>query len=112
MSRYIDNNKFEEVIKGYKVSPKIYEDALVEMFDLLINNIFDSFGFTIEKEDAKQDCFVLILKTIKNFNPENGSAFNYFTTIIVNNLKLLYSKNKKYQEKLAEYSKKLEKLDS
>ena len=96
MSRYIDNNKFEEVIKGYKVSPKIYEDELVEMFDLLINNIFDSFGFTLDKEDAKQDCFVLILKTIKNFNPDTGSAFNYFTTIIVNNLKLLYSKNKKY----------------
>ena len=90
MSQYIDNNKFEEVIKKYKINPKLHEDELVEMFDLLINNIFDSFGFILEKEDAKQDCFLLILKVIKNFDPEHGSAFNYFTTIIVNNLKLLY----------------------
>jgi len=33
-----------------------------------------------------------------------GNAFNYFTTIILNNLKLLYTKKKKYAEKIEAYT--------
>ena len=42
-------------------------------------------------------------KNTKEFQPSKGSAFNYFTTVIVNNLKLLYTKNKKYEKKISEY---------
>ena len=62
-----------------------------------------SFKFKVDFDDAKQECFMLVFKTLKNFKPKNGSAFNYFTTVIVNNLKLLYTKNKKYQKKLTDY---------
>ena len=102
---YIDNNKFESLIKLYKRNPKEHEDELFAMFDVLISNIITGFSFNLEEDDAKQECFVLILKTLKNFNPEMGNAFNYFTTIILNNLKLLYTKNKKYSEKLDAYTK-------
>lgn len=100
---YIDNKKFEELIKLYKISQREHEDELFEMFDLLILNILKGFSFNLEEDDAKQECFLLILKTLKNFNPEIGNAFNYFTTIILNNLKLLYTKNKKYNEKIDMY---------
>ena len=100
---YIDNKRFEELISLYKQNPREHEDELVGMFDILITNILTSFNFKVDMEDAKQDCYVLILKTLKNFNPENGSAFNYFTTVIVNNLKLIYSNNKKYTEKINDY---------
>ena len=100
---YIDNRKFEELIKLYKINPREHEDELFEMFDLLILNIIKGFSFNLEEDDAKQECFLLILKTLKNFNPEIGNAFNYFTTIILNNLKLLYTKNKKYNEKIEMY---------
>jgi len=101
---YINNKKFEELISLYKQDPKEYEDELFEMFDLLISNIITGFSFKLEEDDAKQECFLLILKTLKNFNPEMGNAFNYFTTIILNNLKLLYTKNKKYLEKIDAYT--------
>ena len=100
---YINNKRFEKIIPLYLRTPKEYEDELMELFDLLITNIIESFKFNIDKEDAKQECFLLILKTLKNFQPSKGSAFNYFTTIIVNNLKLLYTKNKKYNRKMEEY---------
>jgi DNA-directed RNA polymerase specialized sigma subunit len=100
---YIDNKRFEELIKLYKKSPEVYENDLFEMFDTLISNIITGFSFKLEEEDAKQECFLLILKTLKNFNPEMGNAFNYFTTIILNNLKLLYTKNKKYNQKIDAY---------
>ena len=84
-NNYLNNSRFEEVIKNYLQTPNEYERELVELLDVLITNILMSF------------------KTLKNFNPGNGSAFNYFTTVIVNNLKLLYTKNKKYHKKLQDY---------
>jgi len=101
---YINNSDFERLIKLYKQNPAEHEDPLFEMFDILITNIITGFSFNVDEDDAKQECFLLILKTLKNFNPERGNAFNYFTTIILNNLKLLFTKNKKYAEKIAAYT--------
>ncbi|MBT4111475.1 hypothetical protein HOE37_06465 [Candidatus Woesearchaeota archaeon] len=109
---YIDNKKFEELIqwfiseenkecKGDGVNEK--ETELMHMFDLLIDNLRKSYNFRVDPEDAKQDCFFLILRTLKKFSKEKGTAFNYFTTVIINNLKLIYSKNKRYAEKMADY---------
>ena len=100
---YIDNKRFEEIIPLYLTNNTEYVDELMGLFDLLITNIIESFKFNIDKDDAKQECFLLILKTLRNFQPSKGSAFNYFTTVIVNNLKLLYTKNKKYEKKITEY---------
>ena len=100
---YIDNAEFETVIKGYLKDPKKHESRLIELLDLLITNILMSFKFNVDFDDAKQDCFLLAIKTLKNFNPDNGAAFNYFTTVIVNNLKLIFTKNKKYRQKIQKY---------
>ena len=100
---YINNKEFESTIKLYLEDPETYEAPLIDMFDLLITNIIESFGFTVDKDDAKQECFLLVLKTLKNFKPKKGSAFNYFTTVIVNNLKLLYTKDKRYRTKINNY---------
>ena len=102
-NNYIDNKRFEAVILLYKADPKTHEDELIKLFDLLISNIIEGFKFSVDKDDAKQDCFFLIIKTLKNFRGDRGSAFNYFTTVIVNNLKLIYTKNKKYKERRDQY---------
>lgn len=98
---YINNKKFEDTIKKYltRGGKKKHEAELMEMFDTLIDNIVLAFNFHTEKEDAKQDCFLLVLKTLKKFKPGKGKAFNYFSTIIINNLKLIYTKNKRSIEK-------------
>ncbi len=101
---YIDNKRFEEVIKLYQKDPKKNEDELVRMFDLLIENIIFSFNFKLDRDDAKQECFLLVLKVLKNFDPNHGSAFNYFTTVIVNNLKLMFTKAKRYNQKINAYT--------
>jgi len=102
-NHYLDNARFEKVILGYLDDPDAYEEELVGLLDILISNILMSFKFKVDFDDAKQECFMLVFKTLKNFKPKSGSAFNYFTTVIVNNLKLLYTKNKKYQKKLQDY---------
>ena len=102
-NHYIDNERFEEIILLYQKEPETYQDDLVSLFDLLITNIIESFRFKVDPDDAKQECFALVLKTVKNFKPRKGTAFNYFTTIVVNNLKLMYTRNKKYNQKIENY---------
>jgi len=102
-NHYLNNKEFEETIKKYLKNPSKHEDDLVTKLDLLITNILHTFKFKIDPDDAKQECFMLGFRVLKNFNPENGSAFNYFTTVFVNNLKLMYTKNKKYCEKIQKY---------
>lgn len=101
---YINNERFEKVIAGYKTHPSIWEDELIENFELLIKNIFDGFKFQgVEFDDVKQDCFLLIFVKIKNFSPEKGTAFNFFTTVVLNNIRLMYSKEKRQKEKVQAY---------
>ncbi len=102
-NHYIDNERFEEIILLYQQDPETHQEDLVSLFDLLISNIIDSFKFKVDPDDAKQECFALVLKTVKNFKPKKGTAFNYFTTIIVNNMKLLYTRDKKYKQKIENY---------
>jgi DNA-directed RNA polymerase specialized sigma subunit len=102
-NHYIDNERFEEIIILYQKDPETYQDDLVSLFDLLITNIIESFRFKVDPDDAKQECFALVLKTVKNFKPRKGTAFNYFTTIVVNNLKLMYTRNRKYNQKIENY---------
>ena len=101
---YLNNERFEKVIAGYKAHPSIWEEELIENFDLLIKNIFDGFKFQgVEFDDVRQDCFLLVFVKIKNFSPNKGTAFNFFTTVILNNIRLLYSKEKRQKEKVQAY---------
>lgn len=102
-NHYIDNDEFEKYILLYQEDPDKYENDLVSLFDVLISNIIESFKFKVDSDDAKQECFTLVLKTVKNFKKKKGTAFNYFTTIIINNLKLLYTREKKYNKKIENY---------
>ena len=102
-NHYIDNDRFEEIILSYQKDPEKYEEELVSLFDVLIQNIIETFKFKVDPDDAKQECFTLVLKTVRNFKPKKGSAFNYFTTVIINNLKLLYTREKKYAKKIENY---------
>ena len=101
---YINNERFEKVIAGYKTHPMVWEDELIENFELLIKNIFDGFKFQgVEFDDVKQDCFLLIFSKLRNFSPDKGTAFNFFTTVVLNNIRLLYSKEKRQKEKVQAY---------
>ena len=103
MANYIDNNRFVEIIQLYIRGDKSVEDELFTAFGLLIDKIMVGFRFKVDHEEARQECFLLILKVLKNFNRENGKAFNYISTIILNNLRLIFTKNKKYLEKIESY---------
>jgi len=103
MVNYIDNKRFEELIQIYVNGDKTVQDELFGQFDLLIDRLMSGYSFRVDREEAKQECFLLILKVLKNFNREKGAAFNYMTTIILNNLRLIYTKRKRHLEKFQNY---------
>ena len=109
---YINNREFEQEIKVYLLSGAVNQDKLFSMFDLLIDNLYFSYNFTLEYEDAKQECFVLILKKLPTFDPNRGSAFNFFTTLILNNLRGLFTSQKRKIEGTLEYIEYLKFIDS
>lgn len=100
---YLDNARFEELIKLYLEGNKSVEPELFLMFDLLIDKILHTFRFNVDDNDAKQECYLNIIRILKNFNHENGTAFNYFTQCIINTLRGIFTKNKKYSDKISEY---------
>jgi len=100
---YIDNKRFEYLIKLYLKNPSSCEDELFKLFDLLISNIITGFNFRVEAEDAKQDCFILVLETLTKFKPSKGSAFNYFTTVIINRINKCWKDENRYREKINNY---------
>jgi len=95
---YLKHDKKKRKKKG----PNPFEDELMALFDILISTILESFKFSVDSDDAKQECFLLVIKKLRNFDPDHGSAFNYFTTVILNNFRLVYTKKKKYDKKIAD----------
>jgi DNA-directed RNA polymerase specialized sigma subunit len=113
MAKYIDNKRFEVLILEYTGGDKKNEEELMLMFYTLIDKIISGFTFSVDKDNASQECMLLIIKTLNTFDPLRGSAFNFFTTLIINSLKRLYTKNKKYKQKIDAYTDHIiHKLDS
>lgn len=102
---YLDNKAFEETIKNYLIEKEPHEIALTEFLLLLINNILNTFTFTtIDRDDVSQECFILLLRKLHKFETGRGTtAFNYFSTVIFNQVRLMYSKNKTYTKNLDNY---------
>lgn len=103
-NNYIDNDKFEELIDNYREDRETYGNELAIMLELLIVNIYKTWKFTIDIDDARQDCLIAVFNAINkgNFKKSKSTAFNYFTSVISNELKTRYKKNKRYYEKIDE----------
>jgi DNA-directed RNA polymerase specialized sigma subunit len=100
MAKYIDNKRFEFLISEYVKGTKNNEEELMEMFYVLIDRIMIGFNFKLEKDNAAQDCMLLIIKALVMFDPDRGQAFNFFSTLIINQLKRIFTKDKKYAQNL------------
>ena len=120
MSQYINNKFLEELIIKFKKAKKDKDSATFEQvqhelcqgFYILSTRIIQTFKFEhLEEEDMMQECVLTCLKKIDKYDPtfvnKNGvksKAFNYFTTCIINVLRLNYRSSKKYAEFKTAYS--------
>lgn len=98
---YIDNGKFESLIQLYQeTEDESVRDTLIkDYFYVLAYRIVKSFKFRhVDDDDALQEAVIICFKRIAHFDPARGKAFNFFTTLIVNQLKGLYRKNKNHRD--------------
>jgi hypothetical protein len=74
-------------------------DILTGQFLLLCTRLVERYcaNIVIDHDDSIQDCAMICLKRIDNFQPAKGKAFNFFTTCIIHHLRQLYRTHQSYQ---------------
>lgn len=80
-----DNKRVTQLCKEYMKHPKDIEQRNKIMLAIrpLIDAALIKRGVSQElKDDLRQECSLKVLKNIKNFNPERGSTFAFFWTVI------------------------------
>jgi DNA-directed RNA polymerase sigma subunit (sigma70/sigma32) len=92
---------YEKIEKNKEISLE-YEDAKNHMgraFVILAQNIVDYAQFNLlEKEDATQEGILVCFEKVDRFEPQKGKAFNYFTTVLLNQLRQNHRSLRNYNE--------------
>ena len=71
--------------------------TLSGMFYLIADNLIASQKFAyIDRDNALQDSVMLCLQKVSHFQAKKGACFNFFTSIIFNQLRQNYRTNKSY----------------
>lgn len=96
---YIDAKRFEELIALHKKkSKKKNDDELVGMFYLLATRIIKKWRFKCDREELIQCSVIVCWNKIEKFDASRGGAFNFFTTIILNEMRHLYRTEYNFNE--------------
>jgi hypothetical protein len=106
---YINNKDLLDLIILFRDEPEdnVIKDELANAFLLLANEIFDWQKIdNLQKEEVVNEAaFVCILKASSCFSPERGSAFPYFTTVIVNYYRQQMRSQNSYNRMIGEFAK-------
>lgn len=74
------------------------DEQLATAVYLLADNMLQTFKFSIDKDDARQEAICHAFATFPKFQKDKGKAFNYFTTCIMNHWRQVYRTQKNYTE--------------
>jgi DNA-directed RNA polymerase specialized sigma24 family protein len=100
-SHYVNKEELLNEIIGCQEND-LFSDKLAEMFGKMIDGVtlrFPNLQYYSIHEDAKQDCFLLLIQKYKNFKAKKKtSCFAYFTTIIYNQMRYQLSRAKRYKD--------------
>lgn len=106
---YINNKDLLDLIVLFReeAEDEIIKDELANAFLLLANEIFDWQKISALKKDeaTNEAAFICMQKAATCFNPERGSAFPYFTTVIVNYFRQQMRSQNSYNRMLGEFAK-------
>ena len=100
-TNYIDNDEFEELIRMHRASGSddVLQRIICDFFYVLAYHIIVSAHFNmIDEEDAMQDAVMACFRKMQKFDPERGKAFNFFTTVIFNQMRGMFKTSKSYYQ--------------
>lgn len=106
---YVNNKDLLDLIVLYREEEddSIINDELARAFLVMANEIFDwqKINNLIKEEASNEAAFVCMRKAKSCFDPARGSAFPYFTTVIVNYYRQQMRSQKSYTKMLGEFAK-------
>ena len=102
MALYFDNKAAQELIKQYKaeldpVKKKNLRDEIMLRVKDIVNGIIFTHEFTAFEpyDDLLQEALLASMVALERFDPEKGTAFNYFSLVAKKSLTYYTLKNKK-----------------
>lgn len=104
-NHYLSNNVLTDGIVRWQQEQTPAHQAELEMyFDVLASAIvkytrFKNIGLT--RDEQIKELVQISFAKVNRFNPCKGKAFNYFTTVMINQLRQLYRKHKAIKDKEA-----------
>ena len=82
MSYYVTKEELRTAILDYQTTGKI-SPALTTILENIANGVTSRYSYETDREDAKQNAWILFLKHMNKIKLE-GSPFNYLSTIAHN----------------------------
>lgn len=104
--KYADPNilLIKNSLVGINVEFKERQAKLADAFYTLATNIVRYAKFNlVEEDDAIQEGVMTCFEKIDRFNPSKGRAFNYFTTVSINQLRAQFRTAKNFNELKRKY---------
>jgi hypothetical protein len=107
---YFSEKDIVNLVSDYKINKnnitfQKMSKPIEQMIEGMINKEF-YFNDIVKnnKSDIKSECFVEILKSLENYDPERGRVFAYLNRIVKNTILRCYNKNKKINNKEMTYT--------
>lgn len=112
MENTLTNDYFEKLVIAYKkCKNEQITSELCNAFIELIEKILTLWNKSLKAnygEEVIQDILFTCFDKVSNYDPEKRRAFNYFTTIIMCQLRQCYRRNRDYNKLKEKYTEWLE----
>jgi DNA-directed RNA polymerase specialized sigma24 family protein len=98
---YVTKEELSNAILDYRKTG-IIGPALTTILENIVNGVVSKYGYGEDREDAKQEAWILFLRHLNKVKLE-GSPFNYLTTITMNAVRHLHRQNANNTRLMYEY---------
>ena len=101
---YLEEGEVEKAVNLYRDYPSTaHGKALGHIFQILAQTCIKYAKLPKQAKMTEKNCVYACFDKVNNFNPSKGKAFNYFTTIILNQMRREYRAWKSIVEKKKKY---------
>lgn len=110
MAHYFDNAYCTNLVVQWQAQPKDspeaarYLDELAPHLMRLATEIAHGFNFRIDRDDGIQASVMMMLRRLKQFNPERGTLFNFLTQICVNELRAMWNRDRHNEDLMFKFA--------
>lgn len=101
---FADQTEFTKAVVRYQEKPSIARGRkLGKYFGAIISEIISYLKDKPPAVEMARNCFYKCFERINSFDPEKGSAFSYFTTVIINEFRVQHRRLREEEKRRKHY---------